>query len=137
MRPLELLENGANKVQNYNTCWQLQKKIWEYRNEKTREKVCEANLLCFNITKIQQIYYRLTEMESFPLTYSRMVASYSNYPERFVSNQLSVKETSNTNKRSMHFCDTYRRGRQLYAMASWKKILWNSPWYPSSWKWSR
>ena len=57
-------------------------------------------------------------MESFPLTYIRMVASYSNYPERSVSNQLSVKEISNTNKRSMHFCDTHRRGRQLYAIAS-------------------
>ena len=70
------------------------------------------------LQKFNKYYYRLTEMESFPLTYSRMVASYSNYRERSVSNQLSVKETSNTNKRSMHFCDTYRRGRQLYAMAS-------------------
>ena len=70
------------------------------------------------LQKFNKYYYRLTEMESFPLKYSRMVASYSNYAERSVSNQLSVKETSNTNKRSMHFCDTYRRGRQLYAMAS-------------------
>ena len=76
--------------------------------------------VCFILIlqKFSKYYYRLTEMESFPLTYSYMVTSYSDYPERSVSNQLSVKETSNTNKRSMRFCETYRRGRQLYAMAS-------------------
>ena len=37
-------------------------------------------------------------MESFSLTYSRMVVSYSSYPESSVSNELSIQETSNTNK---------------------------------------
>ena len=75
-----------------------------------------ARQTCFILIlqKFNKYDRRLTEME----TYSRMVTSYSNYPERPVSNQLSVKETSNTNKRSMHLCDTYRRGTQLYAMAS-------------------
>ena len=37
-------------------------------------------------------------MESFSLTYSRMVLSFSAYLESSVSNQLSIMETSNINK---------------------------------------
>ena len=38
-------------------------------------------------------------MESFSLTYSLMVASYSAHPESSVSHELSVREKSNTNKK--------------------------------------
>ena len=74
-----------------------QKKIWTYRNEKTRKKVCEANLLYFNIARIQQILLQV--YWNFSLTCSRMVASYSSYPESSVSNQLFLKKTTNTNRK--------------------------------------
>ena len=52
------------------------------------------------LEKFNKHYYRLTEMESFSLTCSCIVASYSNYPECSVSNQLPIKKISNTNKKS-------------------------------------
>ena len=57
--------------------------------------------ICFILTlqEFKKYYYRLSEMESFSVTYSHMVVSYSGYLESSVSNQFSVKETSNTNKK--------------------------------------
>ena len=58
------------------------------------------NQICFIFTlqEFNKYYYRLSEMESFSLTYSRMVVSSSAYRESSGSNQLSVMETSNINK---------------------------------------
>lgn len=50
--------------------------------------------------EFNKYYYWLSEIECFLLPYSRMIVSYSGYPERSVSNQLSVMETSNTNKKN-------------------------------------
>ena len=68
------------------------------QGEKYSIQICFISIL----QKFNKYYYRLTEMESFSLTYSRIVASYSNYPERSISNQLPVKKISNTNKKSLH-----------------------------------
>ena len=58
------------------------------------------NQICFIFTlqEFNNYYYKLSEMESFSLTYSRMVLSFSAYLESSVSNQLSIMETSNINK---------------------------------------
>ena len=59
--------------------------------------------ICFILIlqEFNKYYFRLTEMENFPLTYSRMVVSYSGHPESSVSNHLLLKETSNTNKKKI------------------------------------
>ena len=58
-------------------------------------------------------------MESFSLAYSYIVASYSSYPGCSVSNQLSVKKTSNTNKknnqRKFHSGLVYKRTAAKYS----------------------
>ena len=58
--------------------------------------------ICFILIlqEFNKYYYRLTEMEHFPLTYSRMVVSSSGHSESSMSNQLLLKETSNTNKKN-------------------------------------
>ena len=68
------------------------------QGKKYSSQICFISIL----EKFNKYYYRLTEMESFSLTYSRIVASYSNYPDCSVSNQLPVKKTSNTNKKNLH-----------------------------------
>ena len=50
--------------------------------------------------EFDKYYCKLTEMENFSLTCSRMVASYSGYPESSVSNQLFLKKTTNTNEKN-------------------------------------
>ena len=64
------------------------------QGKKYSRQICFISVL----EKFNKYYYRLAEMESFLLTYSRIVASYSSYPECSISNQLPVKKTSNTNK---------------------------------------
>ena len=66
------------------------------QGKKYSRQICFISIL----GKFNKYYFRLTEMESFSLTYSRIVASYYNYPECSVSNQLPVKKISNTNKKN-------------------------------------
>ena len=69
------------------------------------------------LEKLNKYYYRLTEMESFSLKCSCIVASYSNYPECSVSNQ--VQKISNTNKKSFiansHSGLVYKRTAAKYS----------------------
>ena len=52
------------------------------------------------LQEFNKYYCRLSEMESFSLTYSRVVVSYYGFHESPVSNQLFFKETTNTNKKN-------------------------------------
>ena len=72
----------------------LVRKRSEHIETKKQEKKYVTQI-CFNLTleKFNKYYYTLSEMESFSLTYSCMVVSYSGHPESSVSDQFYVKET--------------------------------------------
>ena len=85
------------------------------QGKKYSMQICFISIL----EKFNKYYYRLTEMESFSLPYTRIVASDSNYPECSVINQLPVKKTSNTNKKiinaNSHSGLVYKRTAAKYS----------------------
>ena len=87
----------------------------EKQGKKYSSQICFISIL----EKFNKYYYRLTEMESFSLTYSRIGASYSNYLDCSVSSPLPVKKTSNTNKKifiaNSHSGLVYKRTAAKYS----------------------
>ena len=78
----------------------VRKRTEHIETKKQGKKYVEEICFISTLQEFNKYYYRLSKMESFLLTYSRMVISYSGYSESSVSNQWSVKETTNTNKKN-------------------------------------
>ena len=79
----------------------VRKRSEHTETKKQGKKYVRQIFFILTLEEFNRYYYRLSEMESVSLTYSCIVVSYSGYPGSSVSNQFSIKETPNNNKRKL------------------------------------